>query len=199
MTLIIGLTGGIASGKSTVSSMFHQWNIPVIDADKIAREVVRPGEDAYQKIVSEFGTTILKQDQTLDRKKLGAIVFENEEKRKTLNGIVHPAIRKKMLKQRDAYVREGEPCVVLDIPLLFESKLMDYVQEIIVVYIDEDVQLQRLMKRDDFTEAEARQRISSQLSLAKKAEKADAVINNNGTKEHSRQQLKNLLNEWNVF
>src|SRR5699024_8568823 len=116
MTFVIGLTGSIASGKSTVSLMFDDFNIPVIDADKISREVVMPGEKAYEQIVNTFGVDILRDDQSLDRKKLGAIVFENEEKRKTLNSIVHPAVREKMLERRDAFAASGEESVVLDIP-----------------------------------------------------------------------------------
>lgn len=198
MTLIIGLTGGIASGKSTVSTMFSDLNIPVIDADQLARDVVQPGKKAYEKIVSHFGREIVQQDQTLDRQKLGSIVFANDEKRQELNHIIHPAIRKQMVKQRDDYVRSKEPCVVLDIPLLFESQLMHYVHKIIVVYVDEDVQLKRLIKRDGFTQEEASQRIQSQLPLKEKAQKADAIIDNNGTIEQSATQLKQILSRWHV-
>lgn len=198
MTLIVGLTGGIASGKSTVSSMFQELHIPVVDADQLSREVVKPGEEAYEKIVSHFGTTILKKDKTLNRKKLGAIVFADENKRKRLNQIVHPAIRQRMLQQRDAYVRDNYPCVVLDIPLLFENKLMHYVDKIIVVYVDEDIQLQRLISRDGFSETEAKQRVNSQLPLKDKVLLADAVIDNNGTIRQSFSQLKMILASWNI-
>ncbi|HLR79092.1 MAG TPA: dephospho-CoA kinase [Bacillota bacterium] len=199
MTLIIGLTGSIASGKSTVSLMFDDFNIPVIDADKIAREVVEPGERAYQDIVDHFGKEILRSDMTLDREKLGEIVFSDEQQRKVLNGIVHPAIRKEMLQRRDTYVEQGEKCVVLDIPLLYESNLTHYVDQTIVVYVDPSVQLKRLMKRDGYTEAEAQQRIDSQMSIREKAQLADAVIDNNGTKYESYQQLQTLLKKWNVI
>src|SRR5690625_149075 len=103
MALIIGLTGGISSGKSTVSTMFSTLHIPVIDADKVSREVVEPGKSAYHEIRRVFGQEIFKEDQTLNRKKLGAIIFADEEKRKQLNAIVHPAVRKEMLQQRDHY------------------------------------------------------------------------------------------------
>src|SRR5699024_7662062 len=176
MTLIIGLTGGIASGKSTVSSMFNDFNIPVIDADQIARDVVRPGEEAYEKIIAQFGSNIVRPDRTLDRKKLGSIVFADNKRRQQLNNIVHPAIRQKMLQQRDEYVRDGKSSVVLDIPLLFESKLMHYVDKIIVVYVDENIQLKRLIDRDKLTDQEAKQRINSQLPLKEKVEQADATI-----------------------
>ncbi|WP_156291432.1 dephospho-CoA kinase [Oceanobacillus salinisoli] len=199
MALIIGLTGSIASGKSTVSLMFDDFQIPVVDADKIAREVVYPGEEAYKEIIELFGQEILREDKTLNRNKLGEIVFTDKDKLNMLNGIVHPAIRKRMLEKRDAFVEDGASSVVLDIPLLFESKLEHFVDKTIVVYVDEDVQLQRLMERDGFTEKEARQRISSQIPVKKKAEIADAVINNNGSKTESYEQLEKILRKWNVL
>jgi len=199
MTRVLGLTGSIASGKSTVSLMFDDFNIPVIDADKISREVVIPGEKAYGQIIDTFGETILREDKTIDRKKLGAIVFEDGDKRKTLNGIVHPAVREKMLERRDAYAASGEKCVVLDIPLLFESKLTHFVDKTIVVYVDEHVQLERLMDRDGYSEKEAYQRINAQMPMKEKAELADAVIDNNGSKHDSYQQLESLLREWDVL
>lgn len=199
VALIIGLTGGIASGKSTVSSMFTSLNIPVVDADVISREVVEPGEDAYEDIRQVFGEDILKKDRTLDRKQLGAIIFADEEKRKQLNGIVHPAVRKEMLQQRDAYVNEGKKCVVLDIPLLFEGNLTRIVDKTIVVSVDEDVQLNRLMERDQSTKEASKQRIQSQLLLREKVRLADAVIDNNGTKADSYKQLENILKEWQVL
>lgn len=199
MALIIGLTGSIASGKSTISGKFIDLQTPVIDADQLAREVVNPGEKAYKKIVETFGREFLQEDQTLDRKKLGAIVFTDEEKRKTLNNIVHPAVRKKMTELRDAYVADGEKCVVLDIPLLFESKLNHFVDKIMVVYVDEKVQLDRLIERDGYMEEEAKQRIQAQMPVKEKATLADAVIHNNGSKQASYQQLKDILKKWQVI
>ena len=199
LTLILGLTGSIATGKSTVSLMFDDYEIPVIDADKVARQVVVPGEQAYNEIVKEFGEDILREDKMLDRKKLGSIVFADKEKRKKLNNIIHPQIRKKMLHDRDQLVEQGEKCVVLDIPLLFESELTHFVDKVIVVYADPKIQLERLMERDESTEEEAKQRINSQMSIKEKAARADAVINNNGTKFETYEQLEKILKEWNVF
>src|SRR5699024_4933867 len=159
MSLVIGLTGSIATGKSTVSLMFDDFNIPVIDADKIAREVVYPGEDAYKEVVKSFGEKILRSDGTINRERLGEIVFSNESKRKQLNEIVHPAIRKRMTEKKETLLAKGEKCVVLDIPLLFEGKSEKYVDRIIVVAVDEDIQKERLMSRNQFTEEEAMQRI----------------------------------------
>ncbi|KGX83571.1 dephospho-CoA kinase [Pontibacillus marinus] len=199
MTVVIGLTGSIATGKSTVSLMFDDYDIPVIDADKISRKVVEPGEKAYDQIVETFGRDILREDDTIDRKALGAIVFNDEEKRKALNGIVHPAVREKMLEERDYHVRQNEKAVVLDIPLLFESELTHFVDKILVVYVDEEIQLKRLMERDESTEDEAKSRINSQMPVSKKAEEADAVISNNGTKQQSYDQLDAILRKWEVI
>lgn len=198
MTLIIGLTGSIGTGKSTIANRFKELDIPVVDADLIARQVVEPGEAAYEQIVETFGEGILQLDKTLDRKALGAIVFQDDTKRKELNAIIHPAIRKELIHQRDQYVNEGVKCVVVDIPLLYESNLIDYVDKVLVVYVDKEVQLQRVVSRDNSTEKEAKQRIASQISVAEKAKQADAVIDNNGTVEQSFQQLDEVLIKWQV-
>lgn len=198
MALIIGLTGSIGTGKSTIANKFRDLDIPVVDADLIAREVVEPGKDAYQDIVATFGKEILQNDKTLDRKALGNIVFNNEEKRKQLNAIIHPAIRKEMVRQRDEWVRNGKECVVLDIPLLYESGLTHYVDKVIVVYVDPEIQLQRIMDRDQSTEEEAKSRINSQIPVSEKAKKADAVIDNNRSKEESYRQLKAILEDWGI-
>ncbi|MGP4075734.1 dephospho-CoA kinase [Halobacillus sp. K22] len=198
MTVVIGLTGSIASGKSTVSQMFSEFNIPVVDADQLSREVVEPGEPAYNKIVEAFGFQILQDDRTIDRKRLGKIIFSDEEKRQQLNSIVHPQVRQEMLERRDSYKENKYPAVVLDIPLLFESKLTSYVDQVVVVYVDEKTQLKRLMERDQSEREEAEERIQAQISIAEKAKMADAVIDNNGTVDESFQQLKDILHQWNI-
>src|SRR5699024_9663562 len=162
MTVIIGLTGSIGTGKSTVSKMLSQLNIPVIDADQIARDVVKPGKPAHTQIAKVFGVEVFYQDQTLNRPVLGKIVFNDKDKRETLNNIIHTEIRKEMLEQRDAYVQEKEPCVVMDITLLFESKLTHFVNKILVVAVDESVQLERIITRDQLSSEDARQRMSAQ-------------------------------------
>lgn len=199
MALIIGLTGSIGTGKSMIANKLRDLQIPVVDADLIAREVVEPGKDAYNEIVSTFGDKIVQGDKKLDRKALGNIVFNDEEKRKRLNAIIHPAIRKEMLRQRDEWVQKGEECVVLDIPLLYESGLTHFVDKVIVVFVDPDVQLQRIMARDKSSKEDATNRINSQIPVAKKAKIADAVIDNNKTKEESHQQLETILTEWGVL
>ncbi|ABS23488.1 dephospho-CoA kinase [Bacillus cytotoxicus] len=199
MTVVIGLTGGIASGKSTVSQMLRECNIPVIDADIVAREVVEQGKPAYNKIVEVFGKEILQEDGELNRQKLGSIVFHNEEKRMQLNGIVHPAVRKEMNEQKDRYIKEGVQAVVLDIPLLFEGNLTNLVDYVLVVAVSPSIQLERLMKRNGFSEEEAKVRIHSQMPLAEKITLGDKVIYNDGTIAETKEQLQRILKEWSMI
>ncbi|WP_281281340.1 dephospho-CoA kinase [Pseudalkalibacillus caeni] len=199
VVLIIGLTGGISSGKSTVSKMFKELNIPVVDADAAAREVVEPGENAYQDIVEYFGGDILLETGYIDRKKLGSIVFKDEEKRKVLNKIVHPAVREKMRKDTKEHFQSGSETVVMDIPLLFESDLTHMVDKTLLVYVSDDIQLQRLIERDKNGEEDARQRIGSQMPLEEKRLLADEIIDNNGTIEETRSQLLIVLERWKVI
>ncbi|WP_017437240.1 dephospho-CoA kinase [Saccharococcus caldoxylosilyticus] len=199
MTLTIGLTGGIASGKSTVTKMIRELGIPVIDADQVARDVVKVGEEAYTQIVATFGQDILQANGEIDRAKLGSIVFHNEQERKKLNAIVHPAVRRRMMAEKEEYVQSGAKTIVLDIPLLFESELTHLIDKVIVVYVDDEVQLERLMKRNGFSKEEALARIRSQMPLREKVKKADAVINNNGTVEETKQQLLQILREWDAL
>lgn len=198
MALTIGLTGGIASGKSTVSQMFKEAGIVVVDADVIARKVVEPGEEAYEQIVQSFGKDILLPDETIDRQKLGSVVFFNEEKRLLLNSIVHPAVRKQMLKEKEEHLNNGEETVILDIPLLFESKLTALVDRTLLVYVDYETQLARLMNRNNLTKGEAEARIQSQMPLKDKIQLADAVIDNNGTIEATKDQLYEICTQWGI-
>jgi dephospho-CoA kinase len=197
--MIIGLTGGIASGKSTVSNMIKELEIPVIDADIIAREVVEIGGTAYAKIVDYFGREILNETGSLNRKKLGAIVFNNEEKRLVLNGIVHPAVRIRMNEKIEEQKKIGNKAIVLDIPLLFESKLTYLVDKIIVVFVDQEIQKQRLKSRDQFSEEEALARIASQMPLKEKLALADEVIHNHGLLGDTREQLMRIFKKWNCL
>ena len=194
--MIIGLTGSIASGKSTVSSMLREMGFPIIDADLVARIVVEKGTATLEKIKETFGTEIIYQDGTLNREVLGTLIFSNPSKRKQLNDIIHPAIRAEMLAQKERLVQEGQPVIIMDIPLLFESRLQSFVDKILVVTVSEHKQLERLMDRNGFTQEEAKLRIQSQLPLSVKEEGADAVIYNNGTLEETKQQLIKILAIW---
>ena len=196
--MIIGLTGSIASGKSTIADMIRNMGLPIVDADLVARQVVEVGSPTLAEIVEEFGQDILLSTGEMDRAKVGAIIFNDEQKRLKLNSIIHPAIRVEMIRQRDAYVGEGKH-VVMDIPLLFESKLQHLVDKILVVTVSPDVQLQRLMTRNNLSKEEAEARIASQLPLKEKEEGADAIIYNNGTIEQSKHQLLDIMHSWEVI
>jgi len=191
--MILGLTGGIATGKSTVTAMLRQRGIPVIDADAIAREVVEPGEPAYEAIVRHFGREILQPDGTLDRKKLGEIVFSDEAERLVLNSIVHPEVRRVMREQAEELERQGAAIVFMDIPLLYESKLKPMVDKAVVVYVPSDVQLRRLLERDELDEEQAMKRIRAQLPIEEKRQWADYLIDNQGTREETERQVDQLL------
>ncbi|MEK5147677.1 MULTISPECIES: dephospho-CoA kinase [Psychrobacillus] len=194
--MIIGLTGSIASGKSTVANMLSEMGFPIIDADLVARIVVEKGTATLETIKEVFGTQVIHEDGTLNREELGALIFSDPSKRKQLNDIMHPAIREEMLVQRQQLVQQGNPVIIMDIPLLFESRLQSFVDKILVVTVTEQKQLERLMARNGFTHEEARLRIQSQLPLSVKEEGADAVIYNNETIEETKQQLLKILAIW---
>ncbi|KKB43317.1 dephospho-CoA kinase [Bacillus thermotolerans] len=196
MAVIIGLTGSIASGKSTVSRLLQELGYTIVDADVAARKVVEPGQPALQQIAEAFGEGILLPDGSLDRAKLGERIFNNEEERKKLNSIIHPAVRQFMKDEKEAAIEAGKQTIIMDIPLLYESKLTWMVGKVIVVYVDKDTQLQRLMARNQLDEDAAKARIASQLPLAEKAAQADAVIDNNGTIEETKEQLLRILRDW---
>jgi dephospho-CoA kinase len=194
--MIIGLTGSIASGKSTVSNMLSKLGFPIIDADLIARIVVEKGSKTLESIIESFGEEVIADDGSLQREKLGEIIFTNPSKRKELNDIIHPAIRAEMQRQKEELIKEGHPIIVMDIPLLFESKLQHYVDKILVVTVTEETQLARLMARNNYSIDEAKARIQSQLPLSIKEKGADAVIYNNGTLESTEEQLNKILIGW---
>lgn len=199
LTLIIGLTGGIASGKSTVSKIIKEMGYLVIDADIEARNAVEVGESAYKKIIDLFGEEVLLPDRTINRSKLGEIIFHDKSKREQLNKIVHPDVRKRMNQKKDTAIKRGDKLVVLDIPLLFESGLKSMVDLVLLVYVDEKIQLQRLMNRNHLTEEEALARIGSQMPIKDKLQLADSVIDNNGTEEETKRQVIELIKKWNAI
>ncbi|MGX7148487.1 dephospho-CoA kinase [Enterococcus ureasiticus] len=197
MGMILGLTGGIATGKSTVVTVFKSLNFPIVDADVIAREIVEVGTPALEKVVAVFGSEIVSKDGSLDRKKLGEIIFSDEKKRKKLNEILSPFLKKAILTQI-ADKKNQAPLVIVDIPLLFEGGYDKFVDKVAVVYIPEETQLARLMKRDNLTQAEAQQRIKSQLSIEKKKEKADIVFDNQKSIEETEKKVKKWVSK-NIF
>ncbi|GGH57963.1 dephospho-CoA kinase [Paenibacillus silvae] len=190
----IGLTGGIATGKSSVSAYLASKGALLIDADVIAREVMMPGHPVLAAAVQRFGQAILNADGTLDRKKLGSIVFQHPEERKALEAITHPAIRKEMRERAAAYeMQYPDKLVVSDIPLLYESGLEDGFEEIMVVYVPREVQLERLMSRDQMTLADAEARIAAQMDIERKKERANIVIDNSGSWAQTEKQLQAFL------
>ncbi|CAK9825331.1 Dephospho-CoA kinase domain-containing protein [Anthophora retusa] len=192
---LVGVTGGIATGKSTVASIFREFGIPVIDADQIARKVVEPGKPAWHKIYKEFGPKVFLDTQELDRAKLGDIIFNDVEKRKKLNAITHPHIYKEIYWQTFKYFLQGHQFIVMDLPLLFETgHMLNYLHKIIVVTCEEDLQLQRLMERTGFTETKAKLRIAAQMPLEKKVEMANFVIENSSTEHDTREQTIRVIN-----
>jgi dephospho-CoA kinase len=194
----IGLTGGIASGKSAVSKMFRALSIPVVDADVASRKVVEPGQPALSEIAELFGPAVIQPDGQLDRKKLGALIFGDEHQRQTLNAIVHPRVREWMQEQIKGYEEMGEKAIVLDIPLLIESKLMNWADKVLLVYVPKDVQVKRLMTRDHLSEEDALLRIHAQMPLEDKKAQADQIIDNQGSLLETQQQLLNILDAWGI-
>ena len=189
--LLVGLTGSIATGKSTVSRMFAHLGARVLDADLLAREVVMPGQPAYLKIVEEFGQAVVQEDGTLDRKGLGAIVFAEPARRKRLEEITHPAIAARQQRILSVLEEEAfEGIVIWDVALLFETGGVAKVDRVVVVYADPETEVARLIARDGMAEADARARIASQMPVAEKAKRAHYVIDNSGDRAHSEGQVK---------
>lgn len=190
---VVGLTGGIASGKSLVASHLADHGIPIIDADEIAHQAVRPKRPAYRQVIAIFGQGILKEDLTIDRQKLGEIVFAHPEKRRLLEEAIHPEVMREIGKKIKSHQRKKTPLIVVDVPLLYECRLDEAMDKNILVIINPKVQLQRLMKRDHLSETEAWQRILSQMPASEKAQKAHFVVDNSGDRHATEQQVKELL------
>jgi dephospho-CoA kinase len=189
--LLVGLTGGIASGKSAVSRQLVALGCWLVDADVLAREVVAPGEPAWRAIVETFGPDVVGPDGQLDRKRLGALVFGDPARRKALEAITHPAIMARRQAILEAWAAEGfDGLVVLDIPLLIEVGAAAHVDRVVLVYAEREVQLERLMGRDSFDRAEAERRVTSQMPLAEKVRHAHFVIDNSGTPEETAAQVR---------
>lgn len=195
MPVIVGLTGGIASGKSTVSAYFAKLGVTIIDADLIAREVVEPGTEGFEAIKETFGTQVIAEDGSLDRKALGAIIFGDAEKRAQLNAIVHPAVGKRMIELAERAKSLGLKWVIYDAALLVEHGAHTWLPEIIVVSASRATQLQRIIQRDGLSADEASARIDSQLPLQDKINVATHVIDNDGTLDHTWDQTKRIFEE----
>ena len=192
MARIIGITGGIASGKSTVTEFLRQQGYQVIDADQVVHELQEPGERLYQALLSTFGSAILQEDGRLDRPKLGAMIFGNPELLAQSSQIQNQIIREELAGRRDL-LAETEDIFFMDLPLLFELQYEDWFDQIWLVDVIEETQLSRLMTRNSLSQEEAEKRIAAQLSLREKRKRADVLIDNNGSLEETRQQLRDAL------
>ncbi len=187
---VIGLTGGIASGKTLVARILKNLGAVIIDADQLAREVVAPGEPAYLAIVGEFGKEILNSNRTLDRKALGKIVFAEPSARRRLEQITHPAIAQRAEQKLAALREAGASVVVYVAPLLIEAGVASRVDEVWVVYVDEETQIARLIRRDGINRSEALLRIAAQMPMAEKRTFGKVVIDNCGTPEETERIVK---------
>ena len=190
---IVGLTGGISSGKSTVSSYLKQLKIPVIDADEVARKVVEPNSQGAIEIKKAFGSDVFEEDGSLNRQKLGTLIFSNVENRQKLDELLQPLIKIMILEEIEEHRQKGENMIVLDLPLLFEKQYEELCEEIIVVYVPRELQLERLMKRNQYTKQEALSRIDSQLSIEEKRKRATVLLDNQGTIQQLYQQVEQWL------
>lgn len=194
MTKVIGLTGGIASGKSTITDFLRRQGYPVIDADQVVHELQAKGGKLYQVLVAEFGHSILTAEGDLDRKKLGQAVFENAGLRARLSLLQDKIIREELLARRDA-LKQTEDVIFMDIPLLYEADYSGEVDEVWLVYVDKAQQLERLMKRNGFSVQDAENRLNAQLSLEEKRSKAQVLIDNSGVIEETFARVALLLED----
>ena len=195
MALIVGLTGGIVSGKSTVALMFKDLGAKIVDADKLGHSVILPHKPAWEKIVKIFGKDVLQNDLTIDREKLGKIVFANQSLLKKLNDITHPEITKIIKKEIDSLKNKTynqKKILIIDAALIYEAKIDRLMDKIIVVYIDEDEQIKRLIKRNNLSKDEALQRIKSQMPIEEKVKMADYVIDNSNSLDKTKKQVEKI-------
>ena len=202
MTCILGLTGGIGTGKSSVTRILSELGATTIDADAIVHELQAPGQPMLAALAQAFGAAILTADGALDRKALGAIVFRDDQARARLGEIVHAPVIGEMMRRAKAAVERGDPLVVLDIPLLFEGRVsgrgsgaLMHFDGTVCVWVSEELQLARTMARDQCDEGEARRRMAAQLPIDQKRELADYVIDNSGTPEETRAQVVALVQQ----
>lgn len=197
MTQVVGLTGGIASGKSTVSRLLSQVGFPIIDADLVAHRLQQPGQPGFERLVEQFGRSLVAMDGSLDRQRLGQLVFNDQAARSQLNQVMQPLIRDAIMGQLASLKNAVVPTIILDAPLLFEQGYDEDCNLVVVVTVDKATQLARLMERDGLSQAAARARVAAQMPLNEKAARADIVIDNNGDYDHLRQQVARLVKRLN--
>ena len=189
---LIGLTGGIASGKTTVAAVLQELGASIIDADQLAREAVLPGQDAWKEIVAAFGENVLRDDRTIDRQKLRTLVFKNDLLRKRLESITHPRIRALAKVKAAQLAAQGAEVVVYEAPLLFETNAQVWIRPVILVACDVEAQRQRLRARDNLTTHEIDRYLAAQMPVGEKRKLADFVIENNSDLEALRRQVNEV-------
>lgn len=189
----IGLTGGVGSGKSTVSSYMKELGIPVIDGDKLAQEAVRPGSSAMMQLREVFGGDIFNEDGTLNRQRMADVAFRDERKIQQLNAIIHPYVWERVQEQLLSCQQKGNPIVVLDMPLLLEISWHLRVEEVWVVVVPEETQVQRVMERNGFTREQVLERIQNQMPTVSKEKYADVIIDNSCSISDTKRQVRNAL------
>ena len=190
--LVLGLTGNIGCGKSSVSTIFMENNIKVVDADIVARQIF-DDKNLLNEVFSTFGKSIRNQDGSLNRRALGNIVFNDDEKLILLNNLTHPKIKQKILSKVEEYKNQGEKIVVIDAALLIEDDYIPYIQKLILITCRKEIQINRIIARDNCTKEEAISRINSQMSQEDKAKFADYIIDNSGSFENLEQQVLEII------
>jgi dephospho-CoA kinase len=190
---LVGLTGGIASGKSTAAKILESLGAAVVNADTLAREVVEPGREAWQEIIAAFGSEILQSDRTLDRQKLRTLIFNNPDARRKLESIIHPRVRALAERRIAEHGAAGYAVVVYEVPLLFEGRLHEWLRPVILIACDIEIQIERLQQRDGLDRVQAQKHIEAQMNLEEKRRLADYVIENNGNLEDLKRQVKAVL------
>ena len=193
---IIGLTGGIASGKSIVASVFRELGAIILDADQIARLVVLPHQPAWEDIVEFFGPQVVNEDESLDRAKIGEIVYNNPDSLKELNRITHPRIMQYYKDEmRRIKLEQPDAIVILEVPLLYETNMDKLCQQVVVVCVDRETQIKRLMERDKMSCEDAVRRINAQMPMDEKVRRADFVIDNRGSMEETKEKATKYYKE----
>lgn len=190
---LVGLTGGIASGKSTAAKILESLGAAVVNADTLAREVVEPGREAWQEIIAAFGSEILQSDRTLDRQKLRTLIFNNPDARRKLESIIHPRVRALAERRIAEHGAAGYAVVVYEVPLLFEGRLHEWLRPVILIACDIETQIERLQQRDGLDRVQAQKHIEAQMNLEEKRRLADYVIENNGNLEDLKRQVEAVL------
>ena len=192
-TELIGITGGIGSGKSTIARLFSELGLPTIDSDEIARAALEKGAPGYQPAIDCFGDEILAADGAIDRRELASLVFSDDSKRRALEAILHPIVREKIRMSSDALAQAGHRFIVVEVPLLFEAGWEAGFDAVIAVSCDEEIAIARAMQRLSISRDDARARIAAQAPAAEKVARADAAIDNSGDLDEARAQVKKLF------